>query len=134
MKEIIKGDKIGEGGYASVYFGKWMGSIDVALKQLHSGKLSESTKRSFDSEVNIMKRLQHPNIIRLYGICKPEGENQMMVMEFMEKGSLYQHLHEDKIKFSTEKQKEMMIGIANGLYYLHLSNPKIIHRDLKSMK
>ena len=81
-----------------------------------------------------MKRLEHPNIVKLYGISKPLNENKIMVLEYLEGGSLYQQLHEKKIKYSLKQQIELSIDIANGLNYLHSFNPKIIHRDLKSAK
>ena len=57
-----------------------------------------------------------------------------MILEYLEGGSLYSQLYEKKITFPLSKQIGIGIDIANGLNYLHLLQPKIIHRDLKSHK
>ena len=87
---------------------------------------------NFYEEARLIKSLQHPNIIQLYGVIKPPNENPIMIMDFYENGSLYHLLHEENIKLNMKDQISISFGIANGVNYLHRLHPKIIHRDLKS--
>jgi serine/threonine protein kinase len=130
IEEIKKGERIGSGGFATVYRGTWKEKT-VALKQMTVG-LNEETLLEFGREASLIKSLQHPNIIQLYGVIKPSNENPIMVMEFFENGNLYQLLHERNEILKFEEQLSISFDIANGMNYLHRLNPKIIHRDLKS--
>ena len=88
-----------------------------------------------------MNKLKHPNIVKLIGICKnsssfssSDNGNEIMILEYLIKSSLYHQLHEKKIKIPIYLQIKLSIDIMKGISYLHQSNPKIIHRDLKSHK
>lgn len=78
-----------------------------------------------------MCRFKHPNITRLFGICLQE-DSYTIVMEYLPLGSLYNQLHEQKVKLNVWTQIKLATDISNGLNYLHQSKPKIVHRDLKS--
>ena len=56
------------------------------------------------------------------------------ILEYLNKSSLYHQLHDKDIKISIWKQIKLSIDIMKGISYLHQSNPKFIHRDLKSHK
>ncbi len=82
-----------------------------------------------------MNKLKHPNIVKLIGICKILSDrNEIMILEYLIKSSLYHQLHEKNIKIPIYLQIKLSIDIMKGISYLHQSNPKIIHRDLKSHK
>ncbi|XP_042426771.1 receptor-like serine/threonine-protein kinase SD1-8 isoform X2 [Zingiber officinale] len=107
-------NKLGEGGFGSVYKGRLEDGQFIAVK-----RLSENSKQGFEelnNEVKLIVRLQHTNLVRLLGWCIHENE-KMLIYEYMPNKSL------DKYLF----------GIAQGLLYLHrYSRLRIIHRDLKT--
>ena len=97
-------------------------------------QISSKTKENFKKEITIMNKLNHPNIIELIGISKTNEGNELMILEYLIKSSLYHQLHEKKTKIPQWLQIKLSIDIMKGILYLHQSNPKLIHRDLKSHK
>eukprot|EP01127_Copromyxa_protea_P019007 TRINITY_DN6092_c0_g1_i1.p1 TRINITY_DN6092_c0_g1~~TRINITY_DN6092_c0_g1_i1.p1 ORF type:complete len:781 (+),score=116.06 TRINITY_DN6092_c0_g1_i1:23-2344(+) len=99
----------------------------VALKKFRN--FSAGFEENWKREVHLLRRLRHPNLVLLLGICQ---DSPALVFEFMENGSLHSVLHEKHQKL-TEKQKICVArDIALGMNFLHLYTPKILHRDLKS--
>ena len=128
-KDIILDDKIGSGGFGDVYKAKWTGQ-DVAVKKLHMKNMSSESEREFKHETSIWKKLSHPNIVTLFGICvKPDP--YCMVMRYKPMGSLYKLLHSQTKEIPWSSRKTLAIDIASALLYLHKKN--IQHRDLKSL-
>ena len=76
----------------------------------------------------------HPNITVLIGISKLKEGNDIMILEYLIKSSLYHQLHEKNIKLPIWLQIKLSIDIMKGILYLHQSNPKLIYRDLNSHK
>ncbi|KAJ7979377.1 Protein kinase [Quillaja saponaria] len=90
--------------------------------------------KEWQSEVNFLGRLSHPNIVRLLGFGHKNGE-QLLVYEFMHRGSLDNHLfgRGSTIRpLSWNIRLKVMIGAANGLAFLHSLEKKIIWRDVKA--
>ncbi|KAG9152570.1 hypothetical protein Leryth_024339 [Lithospermum erythrorhizon] len=131
---------IGEGGFGKVYSGVLSGK-KVAVKRSETGHgqgLSE-----FHTEINVLSKLRHRHLVSLIGYCD-EGNEMILVYEFMEKGTLRDHLykvvnessgsyHRAESQLPWEKRLEICIGAANGLHYLHAClDGSIIHRDVKS--
>ena len=128
-KTLQVGDLIGNGSYGDVYRGSWNGKT-VAIKKLLLKKLSDTLKEDFENETKIMADCQSERIVRLFAVCNEVG-NYAMVMEFMEKGSLYQLLHDEKVELPWSLRWRLALEIGEGLAYLH--GKKILHRDLKSL-
>ncbi|XP_019176013.1 PREDICTED: putative receptor-like protein kinase At4g00960 [Ipomoea nil] len=125
-------NKIGEGGYGSVYKGMLPIGQEVAIKRL--SKSSRQGDQEFKNEVEVVAKLQHKNLVRLLGFCS-QGEEKILIYEFVPNKSL------DYFLFDPEKQCQLnwsmrykiIRGIARGLLYLHEdSRLRIIHRDLKT--
>ncbi|WVZ87137.1 hypothetical protein U9M48_033827 [Paspalum notatum var. saurae] len=122
---------LGEGGYGSVYKGKLTDGRVVAVKQL--SEASHQGKKQFAAEIETISRVQHRNLVKLYGCCL-EGNNPLLVYEYLENGSL------DKVLFGSGKLNldwttrfEICLGIARGLAYLHEeSSIRVVHRDIKA--
>lgn len=76
------------------------------------------------------RHLRHPNIVLFMGACT-EPDNLMIVTELMNRGDVHSILRNDDIQLSLLRKLEMARDIAQGMNWLHCSNPPIIHRDLK---
>ncbi|KAF9621299.1 hypothetical protein IFM89_019385 [Coptis chinensis] len=128
-------NKLGEGGFGSVYKGLLADGSFVAVKQL-SAK-SKQGSREFVNEIGMISALQHPNLVKLYGCCT-EGNQLLLVYEYMENNclSLRALFGQDatrRLNLDWPTRKNICIGIARGLAYLHEeSRLKIVHRDIKT--
>jgi serine/threonine protein kinase len=127
--ELIK--KEGEGKFGQVWKARWQDMI-IAYKQLMSDgdDGDQQFKEDFYREVEILQKARHPNVVSLLRVTiKPYA----IVMEFAEKGSLYQVIKDEKNTMHREVCCNIAYDIAKGLEFLHfISEPVIIHRDLKS--
>ncbi|XP_028080363.1 probable leucine-rich repeat receptor-like serine/threonine-protein kinase At3g14840 isoform X6 [Camellia sinensis] len=126
-------NKIGEGGFGSVYKGILLDGTIIAVKQLSSK--STQGNREFVNEIGMISGLQHPNLVRLYGCCI-EGNQLLLVYEYMENNSLARALFGPKewqLNLGWPTRLRICIGIARGLASLHEeSRLKIVHRDIKA--
>lgn len=124
---------IGVGGYGSVYKANLPSGRVVALKKLHNLEANEPLIRKiFKNEVRMLTKIRHRNILKLYGFCL-HNRCMFLVLEYMEKGSLYCVLRNDveAVELDWCKRVEIVKGIANSLSYLHYDcEPAIIHRDV----
>ncbi|XP_050378628.1 probable serine/threonine-protein kinase SIS8 [Argentina anserina] len=129
-EDITLGERIGLGSYGEVYHGDWHGT-EVAVKRfLDQGLLGESLDE-FRSEVRIMKRLRHPNVVLFMGAIT-RAPNLSIVTEFLPRGSLYRLLHRPNNQLDERRRLRMALDAARGMNYLHNCTPVIVHRDLKS--
>ncbi|XP_073300775.1 probable LRR receptor-like serine/threonine-protein kinase At1g07650 isoform X2 [Primulina huaijiensis] len=126
-------NKIGEGGFGSVYKGTLLDGTVIAVKQLSSK--SKQGNREFVNEVGIISGLQHPNLVKLYGCCI-EGNQLLLVYEYMENNNLARALYgpeEWQLDMDWSTRRKICIGIAKCLAFLHEeSTLKIVHRDIKT--
>ncbi|CAN6443553.1 unnamed protein product [Victoria cruziana] len=126
-------NKIGEGGFGSVYKGVLPDGRVIAVKQLSSK--SKQGNKEFLNEICMISTLQHPNLVKLHGCCT-EGSQLMLVYEYLENNSLAKALFgppEDKLKLNWPTRYNICTGVARGLAYLHEESMfKIVHRDIKS--
>ncbi|KAJ0613433.1 putative protein kinase RLK-Pelle-DLSV family [Helianthus annuus] len=88
-KNFDPSNKLGEGGFGSVYKGRLSDGTIIAVKQLSSK--SKQGAREFVNEVGLISALRHPNLVRLYGCCV-EGNQMILVYEYMENNCLSQAL------------------------------------------
>ncbi|CAA7394599.1 unnamed protein product [Spirodela intermedia] len=126
-------NKIGKGGFGYVYKGKFVDGREVAVKRLSSH--SEEGIEEFTTEVRLIAKLQHRNLVRLLGCCI-EGGERLLVYEYMPNSSLDVFIFGDVQKrrlLDWEKRLDIILGVARGLLYLHQdSRLRVIHRDLKA--
>lgn len=123
------GDRIGVGGMGIVYKAIYTkNGARVALKVLAPDVAdSESLQRRFEREISILKKLQHPNIVRYYGGGK-FGTQRFYAMEFVDGGSLEEYLRKKK-RLPWEEAIEITLQVAQALEHAHEAG--VIHRDLK---
>ncbi|KAJ6930213.1 hypothetical protein NC652_013912 [Populus alba x Populus x berolinensis] len=129
---------IGEGGFGKVYKGTLESGMKVAVKRSdssHGQGLPE-----FQTEIMVLSKIQHRHLVSLVGYCD-EGSEMILVFEFMEKGTLREHLYgkeslrnpSAKIELTWKQRLEICIGSAKGIHYLHTGpDGGIFHRDVKS--
>ncbi|XP_015580614.1 probable leucine-rich repeat receptor-like serine/threonine-protein kinase At3g14840 [Ricinus communis] len=126
-------NKIGQGGFGSVYKGTLSDGTVVAVKQLSSR--SKQGNREFLNEVGMISALQHPNLVRLYGCCV-ERNQLLLVYEYMENNSLEHNLFGKKRSqfiLDWPTRQRICIGIAKGLAFLQEESAlRIVHRDIKA--
>lgn len=128
--ELQLGEEVGQGSYAIVYRGLWNGS-DVAIKVFLGNEYNEGTLLGYKKEIDIMRRLRHPNVLLFMGACYSH-ERLAIVTEFLPRGSLFKTLHRSNQVLDLKRRLRMAIDVTRGMNYLHRRNPPIIHRDLKS--
>uniref|UniRef100_A0AAY4BC01 Mitogen-activated protein kinase kinase kinase 7 n=1 Tax=Denticeps clupeoides TaxID=299321 RepID=A0AAY4BC01_9TELE len=117
---------VGRGAFGVVCKAKWKGK-DVAIKTIES----ESERKAFLVELRQLSRVNHPNIVKLYGSC---SNPVCLVMEYAEGGSLYNVLHgaEPLPHYTASHAMSWCLQCSQGVSYLHGMKPKaLIHRDLK---
>ncbi|KAL1332058.1 hypothetical protein AAHE18_11G000200 [Arachis hypogaea] len=123
-------EEIGQGSYAVVYHGIWNGS-DVAVKVYFGNGYTEETLHDYKKEIDIMKRLRHPNVLLFMGAVYSQ-ERLAIVTELLPRGSLFKILHRSNQPLDIRRLLRMALDVAKGMNYLHHRNPPIVHRDLKS--
>ncbi|KAF2305035.1 hypothetical protein GH714_001208 [Hevea brasiliensis] len=124
-------NKLGQGGFGSVYKGQISNEQEIAVKRL--SKSSGQGIEEFKNEVMLIAKLQHRNLVKLLGCCIQGGE-QMLIYEYLPNKSLDSFLFDQTRKslLDWRKRFNIIIGIARGILYLHQdSRLRIIHRDLK---
>ncbi|KAH0779522.1 hypothetical protein KY290_005949 [Solanum tuberosum] len=128
-------NRIGEGGFGSVYKGRLEDGSFVAVKVLLIELESMRGEREFISEIAALSNIRHQNLVTLRGYCV-DGTKRLLVYDYMENNCLSQTLlgeEQNRSKFTWELRREISKGIAKGLSYLHEEvNPHVVHRDIKA--
>ncbi|XVE89310.1 hypothetical protein DITRI_Ditri19aG0192200 [Diplodiscus trichospermus] len=122
---------IGSGGYGKVYRGTLPTGKLIAIKRAQQGSTQGGLE--FKTEIELLSRVHHKNVVSLLGFCFEQGE-QMLIYEYVPNGSLSETLSgKSGIRLDWSRRLKIALGAARGLAYLHeLANPPIIHRDIKS--
>ncbi|KAF7840304.1 putative leucine-rich repeat receptor-like protein kinase [Senna tora] len=122
---------IGSGGYGKVYQGVLPSGELVAIKR--AAKESMQGAVEFKTEIELLSRVHHKNLVGLVGFCFDKGE-QMLVYEYIPNGTVMDSLSgKSGIRMDWMRRLKVAAGAARGLAYLHeLADPPIIHRDIKS--
>ncbi|KAJ6869685.1 hypothetical protein NC651_034421 [Populus alba x Populus x berolinensis] len=140
LKEILHAtnnfhndNKIGEGGFGTVYWGQTSSGIEIAVKRLKA--MSAKAEMEFAVEVEILGRVRHKNLLGLRGFYAG-GDERLIVYDYMPNHSLIAHLHGQlavDCLLDWHRRMNIIIGSAEGVAYLHHeANPHIIHRDIKA--
>jgi Protein kinase domain/D-mannose binding lectin len=123
--------KLGQGGFGSVYLGQLPDGSRIAVKKLEG---IGQGKKEFRSEVSIIGSIHHIHLVKLRGFCA-EGSHRLLAYEYMSNGSLDRWIFQsgdEKPKLDWSKRFDIALGTARGLAYLHQDcESKIVHCDIK---
>ncbi|XP_025012983.1 cysteine-rich receptor-like protein kinase 44 isoform X2 [Ricinus communis] len=125
-------NKIGEGGFGTVYKGRLPDGVTIAVKRW--SRYSKQGEVEFKNEVLLMAMLQHKNLVRLLGFCLEEKE-KLLIYEFVPNSSLHYYVFDSnrRLLLDWKMRYNIIEGIARGILYIHEDSPtRIIHRDLKA--
>lgn len=137
VKGLVLEKEIGKGSYGKVYKAVWNGS-DVAAKRFHSvffenglNLLIDRCVGDFQRECDVLKMLNHPNVVKLHTVLFPKGHSPIIITELL-------HCDLEKyIKQSTSSPKIpkmnlicIALDVIQGLHYMHGLTPPVVHRDL----
>lgn len=125
-------NKLGEGGFGSVYWGQLWDGSQIAVKRLKVWRNED--EMDFAVEVEILGRVRHKNLLNLRGYCA-EGQERLIVYDYMPNLSLLSHLrgqHSAECLLDWARRMNIAIGSAEGIAYLHHhATPHIIHTHIK---
>lgn len=119
---------LGGGSYGTVFRGEW-NDATVAIKRLNMQHISAVAVKQLTQEANTMRALQHPHIIRIFGVCLDAGHFSL-VMNLVRGGSLYRMLHDRSNELPEARRLSIAYQIAIAMRYLHKNG--VLHRDVKS--
>nr|XP_043621505.1 leucine-rich repeat receptor protein kinase HPCA1-like [Erigeron canadensis] len=124
-------NNIGTGGYGMVYKGILLNGQIIAIKRAKLGSTQGGLE--FKTEIELLSRVHHKNLVSLVGFCFDQGE-QMLVYEYIVNGTVKDSLSgRSGIRLDWMRRLRIALGAAKGLQYLHdLADPPIIHRDVKT--
>lgn len=122
---------IGRGGFGTVYKAQFENGFIAAVKRMN--KVSQQGEEEFCKETELLGRLHHRHLVTLRGFCAEKHE-RFLVYEYMENGSLKEHLHASrKPPMSWRTRIQVAADVATALEYLHFyCDPPLCHRDIKS--
>ncbi|KAH0939407.1 hypothetical protein HID58_006868 [Brassica napus] len=130
-KDFDQNNKLGEGGFGSVFKGELSDGTIIAVKQLSSKSCQGN--REFVNEIGMISGLNHPNLVKLYGCCVEKNE-LLLVYEYMENNSLALALSgKSSLKLDWATRQKICVGIARGIDFLHQGSMiRMVHRDIKT--
>ena len=129
--QIIK--ELGAGSFGHVYLVKHkVTKAEYAIKAIDKrNKTNQEEKPYFRREIEVMYKIHHPNVVKLYGHFE-DNNYCYFIMEYISKGNVYGLIPSDKKKRINPKVvATLMKNVISAVYYLHNMNPIIIHRDIK---
>ncbi|XP_068645450.1 cold-responsive protein kinase 1-like [Aristolochia californica] len=132
-KNFHASNKIGQGGFGTVYKGTLKNGRQVAVKALSTE--SRQGIQEFLTEIDVITNVKHPNLVELVGCCV-QGNNRILVYEYVENNSLDRALlgsKDKKLKLDWHNRSSVCMAVASGLVFLHEElDPHIVHRDIKA--
>ncbi|KAK9951232.1 hypothetical protein M0R45_006689 [Rubus argutus] len=123
--------ELGDGGFGTVYYGKLHDGRVVAVKRLYENNFKRVEQ--FMNEVEILTRLEHQNLVKLYGCTSRRSRELLLVYEYISNGTVADHLHGKRVEsgfLSWPVRLSIAIETADALAFLHRSD--VIHRDVKT--
>lgn len=135
-KNFAPENELGRGGFGVVYKGGLDDGTQIAVKRMESGVINNKALNEFQSEIAVLSKVRHRHLVSLLGYSI-EGNERILVYEYMPQGALSQHLfHWKSLKMEPltwKRRLNIALDVARAMEYLHnLAHQSFIHRDLKS--
>lgn len=135
-KNFAPENELGRGGFGVVYKGELDDGTKIAVKRMEAGVICNKALDEFQAEIAVLSKVRHRHLVSLLGYCI-EGNERMLVYEYMPQGALSRHLFHWKTfkvePLSWKRRLNIALDVARGMEYLHnLAHKSFIHRDLKS--
>eukprot|EP01113_Clastostelium_recurvatum_P034830 TRINITY_DN4773_c2_g1_i1.p1 TRINITY_DN4773_c2_g1~~TRINITY_DN4773_c2_g1_i1.p1 ORF type:complete len:539 (+),score=143.42 TRINITY_DN4773_c2_g1_i1:95-1711(+) len=137
--QLVVGDVVGRGYFGDVSRGSYL-DTDVAIKSLscssgdrngdNNTNVNSNNNISFSKEINILCSLRHRNVAMFMGVSTLQ-ERSVMVMEWIEKGSLHDLIHNNHHLLTPRLRHQIALCVARGMHYIH-EHGSIVHADLSS--
>eukprot|EP00977_Amphora_coffeiformis_P024041 scaffold14974_cov195-Amphora_coffeaeformis.AAC.48 len=105
---------------------------DRKLKKNKKGPTAKQLKEEFMEEMRYLSKLRHPCVTTVMGAMIEKGEDPMLIMEYMDHGSLYDILHNETMPIDGEVLLPILRDISQGVRFLHSADPQCLHGDLKA--
>ncbi|XP_047313798.1 receptor protein kinase TMK1-like [Impatiens glandulifera] len=126
---------LGQGGFGTVYKGELHDGTKIAVKRMESGVITGKGLSEFKSEIAVLTKVRHRNLVALLGYCL-DGNEKLLVYEYMPQGTLSRHLFSWAVEgikpLEWTRRLTIALDVARGVEYLHnLAHQSFIHRDLK---
>ncbi|KAJ9177878.1 hypothetical protein P3X46_009809 [Hevea brasiliensis] len=140
LRKVTKGfapeNKLGHGGFGTVYKGELEDGTKIAVKRMEAGVIGSKALDEFQAEIAVLSKVRHRHLVSLLGYSI-EGNERLLVYEYMSQGALSRHLFQWKIlnlePLSWTRRLSIALDVARGVEYLHsMTRETFIHRDLKS--
>ena len=125
--------ELGNGSFGRVYLVTHKKTkVQYAIKAIDKqNKTNIEEKPYFRREIEIMYKIHHPNVVKLFGHFE-DDHYCYFIMEYISKGNIYQLIPKDRHRrLSTQVVASLMKDVISAVYFLHHMNPPIIHRDIK---
>ncbi|KAL3693731.1 hypothetical protein R1sor_007382 [Riccia sorocarpa] len=134
-KNFAEENILGRGGFGVVYKGELEDGTKIAVKRMEAAVVSSKGLSEFQAEIAVLTKVRHRHLVALLGYCA-EGNERLLVYEYMPQGTLSQHLFEHEKHGSKpldwNRRLSIALDVARGMEYLHsLAHKSFIHRDLK---
>uniref|UniRef100_J3NEU8 Protein kinase domain-containing protein n=1 Tax=Oryza brachyantha TaxID=4533 RepID=J3NEU8_ORYBR len=132
--DFAEGNKLGEGAFGSVYRGvlTTMSESDLPVAVKKVSKSSRQGWKEFVSEVTVISRLRHRNLVQLIGWCHDHGDELLLTYELMPNGSLDDHIYSVENVMPWPARYDVVLGVGAALLYLHHeAEQRVVHRDIK---
>ncbi|CAL4080443.1 unnamed protein product, partial [Meganyctiphanes norvegica] len=123
-EQVVLQRRLGAGQFGEVWSGLWNQTVKVAVKTLRPGKMNSE---DFLAEANVLKKMKHPRLLQLYGICTRE-EPFYIITELMVHGALLEFLRAHGNSMSLHDMIDIAAQVSSGMSFLEQAN--FIHRDL----
>ncbi|GMI64351.1 BAK1-Associating Receptor-Like Kinase 1 [Hibiscus trionum] len=126
---------LGRGGFGIVYKGIMPDGMQIAVKRMECAEKGTKGMNEFQAEIAVLTKVRHRHLVALLGYCI-NGNERLLVYEYMPQGTLSQHLFEWREKgfapLTWKQRVTIALDVARGVEYLHsLAQQSFIHRDLK---
>ena len=125
--------ELGAGSFGHVYLVTHKTTkAQYAIKAIDKrNKENQSEKPYFRREIEVMYKIHHPNVVKLYGHFE-DNNYCYFIMEYIAKGNIYNLIpHDNKKRLNAKVVATLMKDVISAVYYLHHMKPIIIHRDIK---